>query len=492
MADRPVATLLYDLALEGTGTGAFEWDIAADEVRWSANLSELRGEQPGWHPTTFEAWVESVHPEDRDRMRSTALEAAETGRGYESEFRTLRPDGEVRWAEARTHVVCDDDGRPQALVGLVTDVTERQRRSRGTAFLAEAGLELVRSLEVEPTLRKIVQLAVPELADRCAIVLAGEGDRAAIGDVELAAEGAVDKVLGNGRAQLSSRAMIVPMLARGRTLGAMTFVLEGTAREYGPFEVELAEELGRRAGLAVDNARLHEQVRGAAELLQRSLLPERLGAPGVECAAAYRPGEDGTRVGGDWYDVFELPGRRCAIVVGDVVGRGLEAAATMGQLRAWLRTHAIRREDPAEVLADLDTDIELLGGVPFATCAIAFLDPETGHVQLATAGHLPALVVAGPDAWFAEGASGPPLGVELAARTTGELVLERGTTLLLYTDGLVERRDASLDERLERLRGAAAAAGAAHPAGLVDAVLDEMLARAVHPDDAVVLAVTRA
>jgi hypothetical protein len=491
MAERPLTTL-FDLALEAAGTGAFEWDIAADEVRWSANLSELRGEERGWHPTTFETWVQSVHPDDRDRMRDTALEASRTGEGFASDFRTLRPDGEVRWAETRTHVVCDDDGRPHALVGIVNDVTDRHRRSRGTAFLAQAGLELVRSLQAEAPLRRIAELAVPELADRCAIVLDDDdGARTPIGDAELAGEAAIGEVLESGRSRISSRAMVVPILARGRTLGAMTFVLEGTAREYGPFEVELAEELGRRAGLAVDNARLHEQVRSAAELLQRSLLPERLGAPGLECAAAYRPGEDGTQVGGDWYDVFELPGGRCAIVVGDVVGRGLEAAATMGQLRSWLRTHAIRRDDPAEVLADLDTDVELLGGVSFATCAVAFLDPATGRVQLASAGHLPGLIVEGHEAHFCEGATGPPLGVERATRATGELVLPSGATLVLYTDGLVERRDASLDARLEALRSAAAASGAAHPGTLVDALLDAMLERAAHPDDAVALAVTR-
>ena len=490
MEERSYATLA-DLALEGTGTGTFEWDIASDEVRWSANLSELRGEQRGWHPTTFEHWVRTVHPDDRDRMRATALRAAQTAEGYEAEFRTLRPDGEVRWAETRTHVICDDDGRPLTLVGLVTDVTDRHRRSSATAFLAEAGLELARSLEVEPTLRRIAELAVPQLADRCSIVLAKDDSAQVIGDTALAEDDTVAQVMAGGTSRLSSTAMVVPILARGRTLGAMTFLLDDTSREYGPFEVDLAEELGRRAGLAVDNARLHEQVRGAAELLQRSLLPEDLGAPGVIAAAVYRPGEDGTRVGGDWYDVFTLPGGRCAVVVGDVVGRGLAAAAMMGQLRAWLRTHAIRREDPAEVLADLDTDIELLGGVPFATCAVAFLDPRDGHALIASAGHLPAVVVGDGRARFADGASGPPLGVEGTRRVTEELRLERGETLLMYTDGLVERRDESLDERLELLR-ATAEHPAGGPAALVDLVLDTMLRRSTHPDDAVALAVTRA
>src|SRR4051794_33052089 len=94
-------------ALEGTGTGTFEWDIAGDEVRWSDHLSEMRGAERGGHPTSFEAWVGTVHPEDRDRMRENALNAARTGESYDAEFRTLRPDGEVRWAETRTHVVCD-------------------------------------------------------------------------------------------------------------------------------------------------------------------------------------------------------------------------------------------------------------------------------------------------------------------------------------------------------------------------------------------------
>src|SRR3954452_20991627 len=341
-----------ELALEGTGTGTFERDIAKDEVRWSAKLSELRG-APGGSPRTFEDWVQSVHPDDRERMRETALEAIRTGKGYECAFRTVPANGQVRWAETRTHVVCDDDGSPRMLVGLVSDVTERQRREQATAFLAQAGIELARSLEVGPTLRRVASLAVPELADRCTIVLV-DGDRIeTYGSTDAAEPGEVAlAVVRSGESAFAPDGVVVPIVARGRTLGAMTFELTGSGRSYGSFDLGLAEELGRRAGLAIDNARLHEQLRGAVELLQRSLLPESLGAPGVEVAAAYRPGEDGTRVGGDWYDVFALPGERCAIVAGDVVVRGLAAAATMGQLRAWLRTHAIRREDPAEVLAD--------------------------------------------------------------------------------------------------------------------------------------------
>lgn len=479
-----------ELALEGTGTGTFEWHIQTDEVRWSDNVAEMRGRERGWHPTTFDAWLDTLHPDDRDAMRAAAMRAAETGQGYHREFRTKRADGAVRWAETRTYVLPDDRGRPMTLVGLVADVTERRRREDANAFLSAATLELVRSLEIAPTLRRLADLAVDVLADWCCIVLA-EGDEdlrtVAEAGVPPAAPPDVEEVARSGAFAIRGGTMAVPLVARGATLGALGFA---AARDFTPAELELAAELGRRAGLAVDNARLHVQARDAAEQLQRSLLPEAPGAPGVDVAVSYRPGEDGMKIGGDWYDVYPLPGGCCVIVVGDVVGRGLKAAASMGRVNAWLRTHAVRRADPAEVLTDLDEDVELLGGVSFATCTVTFFDPETGVARVASAGHLPMILVAGGTASFVEGATGPPLGAGPAARVTDTFTVPAGGTLVLYTDGLVERRAEPLDDRLEMLRAAVDGAES-DPQRIVETALATMLAGEIHPDDAVVLAVRR-
>lgn len=490
------------LALEGTGTGSFEWDVVADEVRWSENLGPLRGEARGWHPTTYEHWLSTVHPDDRPMMDSLARRAASTGEGYEQEFRMLVAGGQVRWAETRAHVVLDDAGRPAVVVGLVSDVTERRRRDAAARFLAQAGLELARSLDIHTTLRRVAELAVPDLADWCSVTLAEPGSLVpvAVAHVEPAKRRLVEElqrryppdpdapigvpqVLRTGRSELYEQigddllaqaasdeehlrllreldlhsAMVVALTARGRSLGAVTFVYAGSARAYGEHDLELAEELGRRAGLALDNARLHEQARQTAERLQRSLLPELPDAPGLDIAAAYRPGEDGTQVGGDLYDVFALPDGRHAIVVGDVVGRGLEAAARMGELRSWLRAHAIRRIDPAEVLVDLDQTIAQLGGVSFATCAITFLDAATGRAEHASAGHLAPLVLSEGGCEVMATRTGPPLGYYGGVRATSAFTVPAGATLVLFTDGLVERRGEVVDAGLHRLLRAAPA-----------------------------------
>ncbi len=523
------------LALEGTHTGTFEWDVASDHVRWSENLGPLWGERRGWQPVTYDGWLATVHPDDRAAMAAAVARSVETGEGYHREFRRLRPDGTILWAETKTHVVCDEAGRPVTLVGLVYDISERHRRERANRFLADASLELARSLDPGATLQRVADLAVPELGDWCSVLLDGpdrlrtiavaHSDPAKVALAEElgrrypadpAAPTGAPAVLRSGRPEIYPvipqemldrsasdaehlellqrldlrSAIVVPMTARGRTVGAMTFVFAESGREYGTWELELAEELGRRAGLAVDNGRLHQRARAAAEQLQRSLLPELPDVPGWSIAAAYRPGEDGTQVGGDWYDVFGLPDGRCAIVVGDVVGRGLDAAATMGQLRSWLRAHAVRCEDPADVLAELDATIEAIGGVSFATCAVALLDPATGAGAVASAGHVPPLLLAAGSPMFADAQAGAPLGAGGPARESAPLALEPGDTIVLYTDGLVERRDVPLEARLEMLRSALAAP-AGHADELVGRALDEMLEHSEHPDDAVVLVVRR-
>jgi PAS domain S-box-containing protein len=239
-------------------------------------------------------------------------------------------------------------------------------------------------------------------------------------------------------------------------------------------ELALAEATAEREAAAREHR--------IADELQRSLLPPSTFAPeGLEVATFYRAGAEGTQVGGDWYDVVELPGGRTALVVGDVMGRGVHAAAVMGQLRAAVRAYARLDLPPAEVLRLLDGVVQELDADQIVTCVHAVYDPATGELCYANAGHLPPalLTPAGPTATL-DGIGGAPLGaggdVEIAE---GKVVLEPGTLLALYTDGLVERRDEDITRGIGRLLEALTAA-----AGDDVAAIPERLAATLAPDTA--------
>jgi anti-anti-sigma factor len=242
---------------------------------------------------------------------------------------------------------------------------------------------------------------------------------------------------------------------------------------------------------ALDRARLYRAERGIAETLQLSLLPAQL--PALErlaLAAHYLPGAEGTQAGGDWYDVVELADHRVAIAVGDVVGQGPAAAAVMGQLRSALSTAVLQGCGPAEALELLDRFAARLPGALASTAACLVVDGTAGTVRWARAGHPPALLVTPDGAQLLDGAgSGAVLGAPgRRPYTEGTVQITPGATLLLYTDGLVERRGEVLDDGLERVRAAAARHAAADPVGLTGRLLAEVLADADQPDDVALIA----
>jgi anti-anti-sigma factor len=193
-----------------------------------------------------------------------------------------------------------------------------------------------------------------------------------------------------------------------------------------------------------------------AETLQRSLLPDRLPIiPGVEFTSRYLPGGAGLEVGGDWYDVFTLPHGRVGLTIGDVVGRGLAAAAAMGQLRTALRAYAVETDSPAAVLQRLSRLVAEFEAAQMATLIYAVLDPDTRTLSFASAGHPPPLMIdpGGPASYLMEGRS-PPLGVTKAAQAEASVKFRPGSTLVLYTDGLIEGRRGSIADSMEALRTA--------------------------------------
>ena len=254
---------------------------------------------------------------------------------------------------------------------------------------------------------------------------------------------------------LRSSNLCLPLTARGRTLGVLTLSRDVA---YDDGEVEHALDLARRAALAVDNASRYAFERDVAVTLQNSLLPRALVLrEGMAAAARYLPGARGTQVGGDWYDLLEVDGK-VVLVVGDVMGRGVQAAAMMGQLRATVRAYAIEGHGPAAVLTRLDQVVLSLTGLHFTTCLVGVLDPESLTLCLASAGHLPPVVV-GPEggARLVELDPGLPLGVGGATFVEQTIALDPGSLVLLYTDGLVETRSASVDDGLARLVASLAA-----------------------------------
>ncbi|MEU6621766.1 SpoIIE family protein phosphatase [Streptomyces litmocidini] len=269
--------------------------------------------------------------------------------------------------------------------------------------------------------------------------------------------------------------LVVPMTAHDTVVGLVQFSRAKGSEPFGERDRALAVELAARAAVCIDNARLYRREHERALILQRSLLPP--GDPeaaGLDIACRYLPGTTATEVGGDWFDVIELPGHRTALVIGDVMGRGLRAAVAMGELRTAVRTLAQLDLEPAEVLSHLDEIARGLGApigaqqsrahknrgpelseVYLATCVYAVYDPVTRRCTFANAGHLPpVLVEPGEEAMLLDVPPGMPLGVGGEPFEEVEVELPEGALLALYTDGLVESREHPLDEGLQAFRRA--------------------------------------
>ena len=250
--------------------------------------------------------------------------------------------------------------------------------------------------------------------------------------------------------------LLLPLIARGITLGFLACTRYQGYRRFDAYDTEIGMEFASRAAIFIDNARRYSRERATALTLQRSLLPTGLSAPSsVEVRHRYLPGSKMIEVGGDWYESITLPGGRVALVVGDVAGHGVRAAVTMGRLRTAIRTLARLELPPAETLQQLDELMHDLGQREphFATCVYAVFDAVSGRCEVASAGHLPPLLVS-PDgkSEFLDVSPSPPLGIGSGPVQTRTFKIRDGSLLVLYTDGLVERRDADIDEGLTRLR----------------------------------------
>ncbi|GAW52167.1 MULTISPECIES: SpoIIE family protein phosphatase [unclassified Nocardioides] len=370
-------------------------------------------------------------------------------------------------------------------------------REAKLAFLAEASVQLSGDLDYESTLTAVAEAAVPWFADWCAISLEEDGRLRNIAVAhahpghaylveELQTKYAADpdaergthQVLRTGVSELIPEisdemlaltayddehlrllralnfrsALICPLKSGDRVLGVVTWVAGEHGRRFGPADLAFGEDLARRAAVAIDNAELHSELRDVALRLQHAVLPERLpDLPDWTTAVVYRPAGR-TDVGGDFYDVIDLGGGRVAMFVGDVMGRGVQAASVMAQMRSAIRTLVALDADPAAVMDSLDLVFDRLELDHLVTVAYAVTDPVAGTAQVINAGH-PAPLILRHDGSLDIVANGETmlLGAGGGARDVATLPLDPGDTILLYTDGLVERRGEDLDDGMARL-----------------------------------------
>ena len=371
------------------------------------------------------------------------------------------------------------------------------------ALLAELLLRIRDILDVDTVAILLLDEETDELVARSAVGLEEEierGVRVPIGKGfagRIAAERTPIAIL-----DLSAADIVNPILReRGiRSLLGVPLVVEGAVigvlhvgtlapREFGTADAVVLELAAARAAPAIERAGLFAALEGehrGAVALQRSLLPDRLpDLPGATAAARYLPARD--EVGGDWYDVLTLPGGRIGLAIGDVAGHGVRAAALMGQMRAALRAYALENHSPAVVLELLDRMLRSTRERAMATVIYAVIEPETGKVRYASAGHPPPLLVDDSGARLLDPATGPPVGTILdSAYTEAELEMRPGETLLLYTDGLIEVRGEALDEGLARLLDAAG--GLTAPHALCERILETLRPDADASDDIAVVA----
>ncbi|MEU1277995.1 SpoIIE family protein phosphatase [Streptomyces sp. NPDC005805] len=471
----------------------------------------------------------------------------------------LRPGGDEHVWTAVLSPVTDGDGRVHGCSVVTLDITEQYRARERMAVLDEASMRIGSTLDVVRTAEELAELATESFADFVAVdllepVLAGDEPRppppgtdivfrrtaqasvldgcpesvVPVGEsYALARDSAMGRVLVRGeavrqdvdeaalvlwepvdpervrsmRAHRVHSTLTAPLLARGVSLGIASF---GRHRNPDPFDendLALAGELAARAAVAVDNARRYTREHATALALQRSLLPRRtVRQQAVEVASRYLPNTTGAGIGGDWFDVIPLSGARVALVVGDVVGHGVQASATMGRLRTAVRTLADVDLAPDELLTQLDDlvlkldreeAVDSAGGssVTGATCLFAVYDPVTGHCSMARAGH-PEPVLVRPDGTAAlmELPSGPPLGVGGLPFEAAEFELPERSMLALYTDGLVEAPGRDTDAALTVLRDTLA-----RPTGSLDDTCDAVMEALLpaRPDDDVALLLAR-
>lgn len=477
--------------------------------------------------------------------------AMDEGRAVATVIRNYRRDGSAFWNQVVVSPVVDESGQVTHHVGIQADVSDRVDTARDRELdlahqttarlelLARISDELARHLEYDDAVDALGDIAIPALGTWGYVAITDERGRftrvhLVAGDPEVrdaarelanqevswlsrspkmaealtSSPGFVATPYAIDAAGLPERttpeqlallrrlglgsAMVVPLRGRDGVLGVLTLVaVDG----FTPDAVVTAAHLGRRAGLALDNVRLFLAERTAALTLQHSLLPAIPRIAGLDVAAAYVPSTRRTEVGGDWFDVLSLPDGAIGLAVGDVVGHDLRAAAAMGQLRSLLRSYAWEGSSPGEVLARADQLVRGLDIADIATCAYLRWQPTVDGAQViyARAGHPPPLLrLAGGAVQALDEGLSTPIGLAGPGGAEAKIDVPPGATLVLYTDGLVERRDRGLREGIAALTAELSRLPDDADASAVKDRLVETLVGPHQEDDVCLLVVRRA
>jgi PAS domain S-box-containing protein len=515
-------------------------EVAEDSPEWRAITGQTLNEYLG------SGWLDAIHPEDRERVEQAWRECVRTGAVFDASYRVRTRGGSYRHYDVRA-VPIMRDGEIVEWVGANTDVTGQREaeemRGRLTEQLSAAALRTARlqqatsmlaeALTVEQVVEVITEVGRSAIgADRSAVALL-DSERLRLKTINAAGIPDFPGAPGNDipldqpsimtTAIMTRRPVLIetpnalrayfdpeanldlflehtderawvglPLLAAGAPLGALRFSF-ARPRKITEEERVFLEALAGQCALAVERATLFEREHTTAETLQRSLLPDRLPeVPGIVLEARYLPVTSNMEIGGDWYDAFMLPDGRLAVAVGDVMGKGVTAAAGMGKIRNALRALALTDPRPAAVLTGLDrlfaaTELD----EQVTTVAYVVIDPLTGEGTAGNAGHLPPLLVSPghPPQLDTTTPPGTPLGWA-SPRKQYAFPLHRGNTVVWYSDGLVESRDRGLDTGLDELVAVAAQASPeviAHPERLLEYLVDRMLAGHEQDDDVTVL-----
>ncbi|MEU6370931.1 SpoIIE family protein phosphatase [Streptomyces sp. NPDC046931] len=502
---------------------------------------------------------------EAEALEAVMRQVLASGNSAVHEYRAWPPEDPRREHAFAAAFFClqDADGQALGVCSLTVDVTSNQRVRERLAVLSQASTRIGSTLDVMQTGQELASLAVPLLADYVTVDLAesvpfgkeppAQNDttcgrprvfrRAGLASIHpgipestfargeaisVPPNSPLASALRTGRSHLEpvldttpgtwidhdpARAqkirdngvhslMIVPIRARHSVLGVALFARTEDPMPFQQDDLLLAEELVTRAALSLDNARQYTRERSTALALQRNLLPHRLrGGVAVEAAGRYLPADTDAGVGGDWFDVIPLPCARVALVVGDVVGHGINAAVTMGRLRTAVRTLADLDLPPDELLSHLDDSVRRLTGedddapdqipaIMGATCVYAVYDPATRQCTMARAGHPPpAIVDAQGQVTFPDLPTGAPLGLGLGLVPFDavEVELPEGSLLAFYTDGLVESRDDDIEVGMHRL-GTALAQPEQSLEDLCSSVMETVPTQATSDDVALLLA----
>jgi serine phosphatase RsbU (regulator of sigma subunit) len=528
-------------ALAQAGVASWEYDLKTGELWWSENAGPLFGRPEGFTPEGFDEAIALMDPGDGRPSDIDQIVAALEPGPVEVERRAVLPDGSTRWTLNRYFVMRDGSGDPVRLAGMMSDIQDRKRREQEDELLHHANQALMGSVEWSSTLQATADLLVPDLADWCVIDLLRDGvlepvARAHIDveklrwaeaiqaeyppdmDAALGAPNVVrtgvselymeipDELLvavaeGDERLLEILRAVgyrsviVVPLRGRRAVIGTMTLVMADSGRSYDEVALRFAERVGGQIGVAMENADLHAQLsatldreRAAVHTLQEGLAPDPLpDLDELELAAHYEIGGS-NNVGGDWYDVFVRGEGSICLVIGDVVGRGIPAVASMSRYRNSLRALLMEGHSPGRALTILNGMHD--HRVPedgFATVECVAYEPSARTLTWSSAGHPPALLRdrAGQVSQLWREPQ-PPLDVARGFEYEEAIVeVDPGGLLVLYTDGLIERRGESIDVSVRRLVQALESAPES-PKSVVDQLL-KRLPTYPSEDDLVVL-----